>query len=687
VLEQGTFWRKTSARNARLLIDAAEYFPVLREALLAARHAIWIVGWDIHSRMRFFGPADNPADGWPSELGDFLKALAHARPELSINILVWKSAFLYVGEREWFPAAHFRGPSNLLFCLDESLPLGSAQHQKFVVVDDAFAFVGGLDLTIRRWDDGRHIACAAHRVDADGRPYPPFHDIQLMVHGKAAQDLAELARVRFVRAGRNNVIGPVEPKLTWPRHLEPHFTDATFFITRTEPGSSGYPQIEEVRKSILASIKIAERSIYVENQFLSSVEVAHHLRNQLLESPRLEVLLVAPRQHHSWIESRTMRNGRLEFMDVFDDRLRQRIRLVSPQVCDGGAVEPVMVHSKLMIIDDKFLRVGSANLNNRSLGADTECDLVLVAERPDERRALADIRNSLVAHHCGVAPHAVEEACATGSLLAAVSLSANGHSLEPIDDGVPDPRLVYETIMPIADPPKPLAQKAAHSRRKWNPLLLPACSLAIVALVALAWKFTPLQSLVTPETLTNLFERWSGWSAALAVILAFVLGGLVVFPVLVLIAATAASLDPATGLVSSVCGIMASAAITFAIGRLLGENAVSRIASGRLEQIRKQLVGNGILAVAAIRLILIAPFSLVNFAAGALGIDFVAFLVGTVLGMAPGLIAIFALGATISAALKHPTLSSVILLVSAAALWLLASMSAQYVLKRIGRRR
>jgi len=143
-----TFWRKTHARNARLLVDAAEYFRVLRHALLSARHSIWIIGWDIHSRMRFFG-ANEPVDGWPRELGEFLKALATARSELSINVLVWKSIILYAGEREWFPAAQFEGPDNLVFCLDDSLPLGSAQHQKFVVIDDSLAFAGGLDLTIR----------------------------------------------------------------------------------------------------------------------------------------------------------------------------------------------------------------------------------------------------------------------------------------------------------------------------------------------------------------------------------------------------------------------------------------------------------------------------------------------------------------------------------------------------------
>ena len=112
----------------------------------------------------------------------------------------------------------------------------------------------------------------------------------------------------------------------------------------------------------------------------------------MLECPQLEVLIIAPKQHSSWIESRTMRNGRLEFMRIFEGPLSERIRLLNPQVTDGDTTETVMVHSKLMIVDDELLRVGSANLNNRSMGTDTECNLVLVADSQSQRRAIAGAR-------------------------------------------------------------------------------------------------------------------------------------------------------------------------------------------------------------------------------------------------------------------------------------------------------
>ena len=680
-----TFWRKTHARNARLLVDAAEYFRVLRHALLSARHSIWIIGWDIHSRMRFFG-ANEPVDGWPRELGEFLKALATARSELSINVLVWKSIILYAGEREWFPAAQFEGPDNLVFCLDDSLPLGSAQHQKFVVIDDSLAFAGGLDLTIRRWDDHTHAARSGDRIDPSGQPYPPFHDVQLMVDGDTALRLGELARTRFDLAGHECAARLVDRTDIWPADLEPHFSDATILIERTEPALPGYGHAEEIKNSILASIARAQRSIYIENQFVSAVEIARRIRDRMLECPQLEVLIIAPKQHSSWIESRTMRNGRLEFMRIFEGPLSERIRLLNPQVTDGDTTETVMVHSKLMIVDDELLRVGSANLNNRSMGTDTECNLVLVADSQSQRRAIAGARNALIAHYCGVTSGAVERCCADGSLLAAASLSANGHRLEAIDDGRPDPKLVIETVMPLADPPKPLAQGAISSWKSTQFVMF-AGAVAIFALLALAWKFTPLKDVATPEALTGFLGEWTGWRAVLLVVAVFVVGGLVAFPVILLVVITAATLDPGIGLVAAVTGILASAALVFAIGRQFDENTVYRILGERFRRVREKLVGNGVLAIALIRMIPIVPFSFVNLVAGALRVGFAEFLLGTLLGMAPGLITLFALGATASRMLHDPTPSNIALLVLAAAFWLLASVSAQYAIKRIGRPR
>ncbi len=132
---------------------------------------------------------------------DFLTVLVNERPQLTVHLLVWDYSVLYALEREPFPTISlgWRTPRRIRFCLDEDLPAGASHHQKIVVVDDAIAFCGGLDITIRRWDTAEHRLDEARRVDPAGVPYRPFHDVQAVVDGAAAQALAELARERWMR--------------------------------------------------------------------------------------------------------------------------------------------------------------------------------------------------------------------------------------------------------------------------------------------------------------------------------------------------------------------------------------------------------------------------------------------------------------------------------------------------------
>src|SRR5205085_10538300 len=133
-------------------------FGAVPEALINARHSVFIVGWDIHSRTRLVGDSGRADDGFPEHLADFLSALVRRRPQLSICLLLWDYSVLYAMERELFPRLTLRWgtPPQVRLCLDDAVPIGSAQHQKLIVVDDAVAFTGGLDVTVRRWDTSAH---------------------------------------------------------------------------------------------------------------------------------------------------------------------------------------------------------------------------------------------------------------------------------------------------------------------------------------------------------------------------------------------------------------------------------------------------------------------------------------------------------------------------------------------------
>src|SRR5262245_17313548 len=176
-------WRIEHAGRMAVLIDAAAYFRAVREALLKAQRSVFIVGWDLHSQTRLVGEAGTAEDGYPETLGEFLSALVRARPKLVVHLLLWDYSVLYANERELFPqlALGWNTPDRVRFALDDAVPFGSSQHQKLVIVDDAVAFSGGLDLTIRRWDSPTHEVDNPHRVDPAGYPYRPFHDVQAVV--------------------------------------------------------------------------------------------------------------------------------------------------------------------------------------------------------------------------------------------------------------------------------------------------------------------------------------------------------------------------------------------------------------------------------------------------------------------------------------------------------------------------
>ena len=204
-------WRIENAGRAAILIDAGAYFGAVRQALLQAERNVFIIGWDLDSRTRLVGEDCEAHDGWPPVLRDFLTRLVGEKPQLTVHLLAWDYAVLYALEREPFPSLKlgWNTPARVRFRLDNALPVGASHHQKIVVIDDAVAFSGGLDLTIRRWDTCAHAFAHPHRHDPAGVPYRPFHDVQFMVDGAAALALGELARERWARATGENI--PLAP--------------------------------------------------------------------------------------------------------------------------------------------------------------------------------------------------------------------------------------------------------------------------------------------------------------------------------------------------------------------------------------------------------------------------------------------------------------------------------------------
>jgi len=691
VFRPGTnVWRVERATRAAVLIDGAAFFRAVREALKLARRGVFVLGWDLHSRARLVGESDRAEDGYPEAFAEFLADLVRDRPELTVRLLLWDWSILYAHERELFPrrTLGWKTPPRVRFALDNAVPLGSSQHQKLIVVDDALAFSGGLDVTVRRWDTPAHDLDNPHRVDEKGKTYRPFHDVQALVDGDAARALARIAHARWACATGEPVVPVEEPHEPWPASIEPDFRDADVAIARTQPAYQDQREVREVEQLFLDMVDAAERSIYVENQFLTCPRFAEHLARRLRARPRLEALIVAPQTHQSWLESRTMRNGRIRFLHLLREAAPDRVRLVYPRVANGGRATDTMIHSKVMIIDDRLLRIGSANLNNRSMGTDTECDVAIEAATQAERAAVARVRNTLIGEHCGVGANDVAAKVAqTGSLVAAAdTLSRNGHALCPIADGDPDPPQLATSIERLADPGRPLRvrdlippfARGPAERPRVSVLLKIGGVVALVIALTLAWYYTPLAEFAHPQRLRAMLDAVANAPfAPLIVVGGFILLELVAFPVNLLIAATAAAFGPWLGFLYGAAGSLASALVAYGIGVLIGTNAMRELLGERLDRIRGRMDRGGMLAIMAVRLVPVAPFALVNMAAGAVHIRLFDYTMGTILGMAPGLILMSALGHQLFRMLAQPTPNEILLLVVALLSWIAVVVGAQ----------
>ena len=685
-----TVWRRCKAGRLAILNDAAAYFAALREALLLATRQVYVIGWDIHTLTRLVGPSGQADDGYPEELGAFLKALLESKPELRIDILSWDYPALYAAEREWNSPAKFTAgaPDRLRFCFDSSLPLGSAQHQKVVVIDGVLAFSGGLDLTIRRWDTSAHAAADPDRLDPDGKPYPPFHDVQCMVDGEAAACLKEVAEARWCTAGCTVMKSAAVSGDRWPSSVPVQARGMSAGIARTGIAIAGEAAAHEVERLFEASINTADRFIYIENQFTSAVDIARLLVQRMLDVPQLKILIVTPKMHSSWFESQAMQSGRGGFIGQFVAAdVMDRVRFLYPSTRSADGAAAVMVHSKVMIVDDRFLRIGSANLNNRSMGADTECDVAFEATSEAQQEYIARFRRQMIGHFCGVDEHEIEdtEADLLG-YLDRLGASDREKSLQPIDPAATEGGIAT-VVQPVADPREPLHLDRAVNRM-WTARTVFAVLGLVAALagLALAWQYTSLKDFADVGFVSSVISERSQFAPLLA-IAAFVIGGLVVFPVLVLIAATAAALGPWMGFVSAGIGVLLSAFTLFLIGRFLGHARLQRLLGRRAARIQRRVIGKGVVAVAMIRMVPIAPFSIVNLVAGASELSLRDFMLGTILGMAPGIAVMAALGAQIADLARNASWGNVLLLALAIAAWIALCLGVQFLVTWMAGRR
>ncbi len=671
-------WRVERAERASVLIDGAAYFAAFREAARTARRSILIAGWDVDSRVDL--APQGADDGLPVRLGEFLDALVRQRKELHVYVLAWDFAMMYALEREFLPMYSFgwRTHGRLHYHLDDRHPTGGSHHQKIAVVDNALAFVGGIDFAKGRWDTPEHALEDRRRRTPGGDPYPPFHDAMMMVDGPVAGAVADLVRARWRRAtgrapeGANHAPLPAP----WPRRLAPDLEDASVGIVRTVPRGAGERAVTEVKQLYLDGIAAAERSVYLENQYFTSQAVAGAIEARLRAPDPPEIVVVSRKNCDGWLEQETMevlRAKRLRRLRTVDPGAR--FRALYPER-EGMGDDCIRLHTKLMIVDERLLRVGSSNLNNRSMGVDTECDLALQADGPRHERAIAALRTRLLAEHLGRPAAEVAHRIQTGgSIVAALdALRGGARSLEEIPSAPPGDPLVPDPEM--LDPEQPVdadrlagellpADEQPHAARR---AVVVAAVLVLLAGLAAAWRWGPLADMIDPDAVTAWIQAKAHTTLApLWVLGGYVLASLVMMPITLLIVATAFVYGPLEAFAYGLGGALLGAAVTFWIGHAAGRRTVRRLAGERLNRLSKLLAKRGIIAMTTLRMLPVAPFTVVNLVAGASHVRARDFFIGTVLGMTPGVLAIAVFSDRLAALVFEPTVENIAWLAAALA--------------------
>ncbi len=360
VLRAERGWATTAApprqgNDLAVLVDGAEALAEIASALESARSSVWLAGW-------FFSPGFRLREDDATTLRDLLADLA---ARLDVRLLAWAGAPLPLFRPDRKEVREMRDAfaecTHIRVALDDRERPFHCHPEKLVIVDGEVAFVGGIDLT----------AYSGNRLDRSAHPARGslgWHDAATRITGPAVADVAEHYRLRW-----HEVTGEALPEVPVPAATGT--TELQIVRTVPEKIYDALPRGElSILESYLAALRSAERLIYLENQFLWSPEIVAVLKDKLRNPPdeRFRLLMLLPAKPNSGADDT---RGQLGHLAEATSHAPERFLACTLHQRGDGA-QPVYVHAKIGIVDDRWLTVGSANLNEHSLFNDTEMNVV-----------------------------------------------------------------------------------------------------------------------------------------------------------------------------------------------------------------------------------------------------------------------------------------------------------------------
>ncbi|MEM9459871.1 MAG: phosphatidylserine/phosphatidylglycerophosphate/cardiolipin synthase family protein [Myxococcota bacterium] len=415
--------------EVEVLVDGEAGWGRVADDLEQAEREVQIATWmcrpDIELRRpRALAVAEPPERGH-LRLGEMLER--RAEQGAKIRLLVWGMAYTPIIDR-WLRRWYWRGRDNIDVLEQDHPSLIGSHHQKTITIDGRVGYCGGMNLKENDWDSIAHSvheprrfphaaraerrALAAARMQ--GPPFAPRHDLMVRIEGPAVADLQDNFADRWtqsVRARRRSWLGrvvdrlrralgnddypTVEPAKALPPAAGSHWVQ----VVRTTPGGEA-----GILGAYVRAIRNARRYIYIENQYFRSPIIGRELRDAVAANPRLRLVVVV----------RPVNGGEKSLFDPSGYWTAHTLRLIREARPEFSLTEIIAwgrdvderliwreldVHAKVMVVDDVWLTVGSANINDRGFKTEGEINAVVV-----DKGLASDLRRRLMAEHLEIPP-------------------------------------------------------------------------------------------------------------------------------------------------------------------------------------------------------------------------------------------------------------------------------------------
>jgi phosphatidylserine/phosphatidylglycerophosphate/cardiolipin synthase-like enzyme/uncharacterized membrane protein YdjX (TVP38/TMEM64 family) len=648
------YWQVAEASRGAFIIDGQDYYRAFREVLMQAEYYVCILAWDLMEEVELLR-GEEPDDDLPTKLADFIYALVDRKPNLEVYIVLWDYSVVYLTERDWLPFTRFRKePHDRIHLVEDSaVNIGASQHQKVVVADGQFALVGGLDLSAWRWDTQEHHPVDQRRKTPQGKSFQPYHDIQGAVTGEAAQVLDQLCRDRWQRAKGEDAPWRegVGEKSIWPKSVKVDFENASTAFALTYSEYKDYPAVTQIERLHLDMITAAEKYIYFENQYLSSHVITEALIQRLKEEDGPEIIIILTQDTGGWLEEGTLGLLRCRLLEKLTEADQHgHFGAYFPYVeDDAGHQSQVYVHAKVMICDDRSAMIGSANLSNRSMKVDSEVVMALGLDA--SANSAPELLRRLLSMHLGTEIDRIDASLRESKSINRTIRSVREGSRHQLKDlnmsckGPLDRKLADTQLLDPDDPIDPgywLKKTIGGAKRPeknapWKTYTGIGAAVLVVFLIGLGLK-EAWGGVITKDSVETFFRGLSQSVWTIPILCGiFLLSGLAVISLNVLLVAATLAIGPWTALACAFTGSLLSAIAAFYIGAAAGKPILEKFFEKRMRQIQRQIQKRGVLSVAILRIVPIAPFVVINLAAGISRMKLSTFVVGTFLGMLPGM--------------------------------------------------